>query len=278
MDQTSNNPPVVGAALPIESVEHLRDWLFGKDRDLELQDFVQPNVLDGDWQAIVGRYESLLDGYRGRIGIHGPFFGFDMSTVDPQVQAIAQQRFLQGLGICEALGATHMVVHSPFTHWHHDNFDNGAWLKDHLFEACHTNLAPVVRRAEDIGCELVIENIQDVDPRERVRLAESFDSPMVRVSVDTGHAQWAHKATGAPPVDYFVKAAGNNLAHVHLQDADGCADRHWLPGVGTILWPAFFEALRDYADNPRLVIEVFGKYHADIPACVARLEAEGLAQ
>ncbi len=278
MNQTNDNLPVIGAALPIESVEHLRDWLFDKDRDLELQDFVRPQVLESDWQEIVARYEKLLDGYQGRVGIHGLFFGLDMSVADPEVQAIVQKRYLQGLGVCEALGATQMVVHSPFTLWHHGNFDNGGWLKDHLFECCHTVLAPVVKRAENIGCELVIENIQDVDPYERVRLAESFDSNLVRVSIDTGHAQWAHKATGAPPVDYFLKAAGKHLAHVHLQDADGFADRHWLPGSGTILWPAFFEALRDHADKPRLVVEVLGKYHADIPACVARFEAEGLAQ
>ncbi|MBR7518030.1 TIM barrel protein, partial [Mycobacterium tuberculosis] len=92
----------------------------------------------------------------------------------------------------------------------------------------HATLAPVVARAAETGVELVIENIEDKDPTDRVTLARTFDSPAVRVSLDTGHAHYAHGSTGAPPVDQYVTAAGNMLTHVHIQDADGYADRHWL--------------------------------------------------
>ena len=113
-----------------------------------------------------------------------------------------------------------------------------------------------MKRAEAIGVTLVIENIEDIDPRWRVRLAESFDSKQVRVSIDTGHAHYAHGSTGAPPVDYFVVAAGNMLEHVHLQDADGYADRHWVMGEGTIRWASVFRALGALTSNPRLIIEL----------------------
>lgn len=271
-------PPIVGACLTIDTAKQLKSWLFDRDRDLEIQDFVFPEVLDSDWQPIVDQYATLLEGFKGRIGIHGPFFGLDVAVVDPDIQAVVHKRLLQGLSICEALGATHMVVHSPFTAWHHQNFGHAPQLKDRLVEACHENLAPVVARAENLGCTLVIENIEDIDPMERVRLAASFSSDRVKVSLDTGHANFTHGTHGAPPVDYFVKAAGDQLAHVHLQDSDGFADRHWLPGDGNIHWPAFFEALRDHCDDPRLVIEVQGQYQTDIPSSVARLEARGLAQ
>lgn len=275
---SSSNPPVIGAALTVKTTEHLKDWLFDKDRDLEIQDFVFPDVLDSDWQDIVGRYGQLLDGFKGRIGLHGPFFGLNLAAIDPDIQAVVHKRLLQGLGVCEALGATQMVVHSPFTQWLHQNMDNFEQAKSRLYEACHANLDPVVARARDQGCRLVLENIEDVDPSERLQLVESFDTEVMKISVDTGHANCAHGSAGAPPVDYFVKSAGHLLDHVHIQDTDGYADRHWLPGAGTIPWPAVFEALRDYCDNPHLVIEVLPKHQTDIPACVARLEEQGLAQ
>ena len=62
--------------------------------------------------------------------------------------------------------------------------------------------------------------------------------------------------TGAPPVDYFVRALGNLLAHVHLQDADGFADRHWGIGQGSVMWPAVFRALDDLEEMPRLMLEL----------------------
>jgi hypothetical protein len=66
---------------------------------------------------------------------------------------------------------------------------------------------------------------------DRLDLARSFDSAAVKLSIDTGHAHNAHCDQGAVPVDYFVVAAGEWLAHVHLQDTDGFADRHWAPGA-----------------------------------------------
>ena len=122
---------------------------------------------------------------------------------------------------------------------------------------------------------MVIENIEDKNPRDRVELARSFNSPSVQVSIDTGHAHYAHGTTGAPPVDYYVEAAGDMLAHVHLQDADGYADRHWLPGEGTIRWPSVFAALARQDTMPRLMIEV--KDIAGIQRGAEWLAAQGLA-
>jgi sugar phosphate isomerase/epimerase len=123
---------------------------------------------------------------------------------------------------------------------------------------------------------MVLENIEDIDPRLRVALADTFNSPAVAVSIDTGHAHYAHGSTGAPPVDYYVKAAGNRLQHVHLQDADGYADRHWSLGEGNILWPSVFAAITKLESNPRLIIEIKDK--SKIPASAAFLASLGLGQ
>ncbi len=278
MTESAPDLPVLGAALNMTKLHALLAWLRDSDRDVEIQDFGHPKILDGEWRGVANHYRSSFDGHGGRIGIHGPFFGFDIGTTDPEIQAVVQRRFLQGLEAAEAVGATQMVVHSPFTHWHHRNFGHQDWLKEQIFEASHATLGPAVRRAEEIGCELVIENIEDVDPLERVRLVESFDSDAVRVSLDTGHAEVTRSMGGAPPVDYHVKAAGRLLHHVHVQDTDGHADRHWLPGDGAIDWPAFFEALASHTDNPRLIVEVAATRMLDIPECAKRLEARGLAR
>jgi sugar phosphate isomerase/epimerase len=81
----------------------------------------------------------------------------------------------------------------------------------------------------------------------------------VRVSLDTGHANYAHLSTGGPPIDYYVHAAGDLLHHVHLQDTDGYADRHWNPGEGNVPWREVFRALGRLSSNPRLILEVIDK-------------------
>ncbi len=272
---SSTNLPVVGAALVIGELERLHNWVMEKDRDLELQEFCMAEVLNADWTPLVDRYKRLLDGHAGRVGIHGPFWGFDIATRDPDVRVVVRKRLMQGLDVCEALGGTHMVVHSPFTTWDYNNFDSNPGERDEVIGRCVKTMDEAIKRAENIGCELVIENIEDINPRDRLDLARAFNSSAVRLSVDTGHAHYSHVSNGAPPVDYFIITAGKALSHVHLQDADGHADRHWAPGEGTILWRSVFDAVARHCDNPRLILELKDK--GKLVQAQQYLESLGLA-
>ncbi|MEO1312693.1 MAG: sugar phosphate isomerase/epimerase family protein [Pseudomonadota bacterium] len=268
-------PLTIGACLLIPEIETHRDWLLSADRDVELQDFMTQEVLCGDWQALVASAKTALDGHTGRLGIHGPFRGLDIHNPDPEMGPLITKRFLCALEVCAALGATQMVLHSPFDLWYHQNRLSLPRVRERLQERVHTILGPVAKCAEDIGVTLVLENIEDVDPQERALLIDALGSPAVALSIDTGHAHLARYMSGAPPVDQFVRAAGSGLAHVHLQDVDGYADRHWAIGTGSIAWEAVFRALSEVEATPHLVLELRDK--ADIPRSFAYLKAAGLA-
>ncbi|MTH79046.1 sugar phosphate isomerase/epimerase family protein [Paracoccus aestuariivivens] len=270
--------PLLGAALPVAALETYQDFILSEDRDLELQDFVNADLLNDGWQAVADHARTLLQGYKGRLGIHGPFWGLNIANPDADLRAVITGKYLMGLQVCEHLGATQMVIHSPYTTWDFNNLDNFADREayDRVLENCHKTLEPVVRRAEQIGVTMVVENIEDKDPDIRRILADSFGSAAMAVSVDTGHAHYAHGSTGAPPVDYFIRRAGDRLHHVHLQDADGHADRHWSIGEGNIGWHGVFRALGELTVTPRLILELRDK--AGILPSVARLNQMGLAR
>lgn len=269
--------PLLGLALIHDDFAPLKDWICTPGRAIEIQDFVGPDVIAGDPSDIVAAWRAVLKGHTGPRGIHGPFFGIELTNPDEEMRAIIQRRFLKGIEIAEALGATQMVIHSPFTYWHVLNRRNYAAIRPYMFEAAAECLAPVLARAADVGCTVVIENVDDTDPADRVDLAQMIGHPNFRVSLDTGHADLAHGRYNAPPVVDFIDAAAGWLAHVHLQDADGYADRHWHPGEGRVPWRAVFGALAELPELPRLILEVRGRRHL-LPQTVARLEAEGLAR
>lgn len=270
--------PLLGAALPISALETMQDFILSENRDLELQDFFDAELLNGDWKPVADRAKALLAGYSGRLGIHGPFWGLSIASPDPDMRALNARKYMQGLDVCETLGATQMVIHSPYSTWDFNNLDNfpDRSAYDQVLENCHLTMDPVVRRAEQIGVTMVVENIQDKDPDIRRILADSFDSPAMAVSIDTGHAHYAYGSTGAPPVDFYVRRAGNRLEHIHLQDADGYADRHWAIGEGTICWPAVFRALGELTSKPRLILELRDK--AGILPSVEYLKRLGLGR
>jgi sugar phosphate isomerase/epimerase len=268
--------PILGAALPLAGVRQHKAWIFEKQRDLESQDFHLAEVLNSDWMAIADELKKELDGYTGRLGIHGPFWGFNIASKDPDVRALVGRRMMQGLDVCAHLGASQMVIHSPYTTWDYNNLDYNTGGREEVIDRTHQTIRAAVKRAEEMGVVLVIENIEDKDPHIRVALAQSFNSNAVRISIDTGHANYAYGSTGGPPVDYYVHAAGEMLHHVHLQDTDGHADRHWNPGEGNIVWPEVFRALSLIKSNPRLILEVRNK--ETLRAGADYLIALGLAQ
>lgn len=268
--------PVVGAAMPVQAIETHRDWLLEKQRDIELQSFHNASVLDGDWQPLVDKAIQLLDGHTGRRGIHGPFIGLNLASADPEIQKVVARRMDQALTICTALRADQMVIHSPYTQWDHKNFRNFIDSRQRIIDAVQATIGQATKRAEELGVTLVLENINDVDPSERLRLIEALGSPALALSLDTGHAHISHTVQQAEPVDYFVQAAGNRLSHVHLQDTDGYADRHWPLGEGSIKWKAVFAEISKLESNPRLIIELMD--HNGIPASMRYLMDAGLAQ
>ncbi|ASM74658.1 MULTISPECIES: sugar phosphate isomerase/epimerase family protein [Roseobacteraceae] len=270
--------PLLGVAIPTTTLETLQDFILSENRDLEIQDFCDADLLNGDWKTVADHARTLLTGYTGRLGIHGPFWGLNIASPDTEMRALNRRKHLQGIEVCEHLGATQMVIHSPYTTWSYNNLDNAPERKeyDRLLENCHDTMDEVVKRAEDCGVTMVIENIEDIDPDIRCALADSFSSPAMAVSIDTGHAHYAHGTNGAAPVDYYVRRAANRLQHIHLQDADGYADRHWAIGEGTIRWESVFRALGEFDSNPRLILELRDK--AGILPSVAYLQSLGLAR
>jgi len=268
--------PLLGTAVTLDTYPPIRDWVCGPGRAIEIQDFCEIGVLERDHAALIGAWQGVLDGHGGKRAIHGPFYGLDIATSDTEVRAIVQKRMFQGLDVAGALGADLMVIHSPFNHWHQLNRANYTEVYPGLMDCTATCLAPVLARAADMGCTLVLENCDDTDPFARVDLVRQIAHPNLLVSIDTGHADICHGRYDAPHVVDYIAAAAGYLAHVHLQDVDGYADRHWHPGEGRIAWAPVFAALAALPDTPRLTLEVRRDLHR-LPQTIARLEALGLA-
>ena len=268
-------PLKIGACLSAHDIADHRDWLFGSHRDIELQDFGSHRALTVELDDRVATARAALDGHQGRVGIHGPYEGLDLDNKDPELRPLITARLLTALEAADRVGARQMVLHSPYTRWYQWNRLNKPHYDAHKLDRIHEVMRPVVDAAAGKGITLVIENIFDVDPASRRMMVDSFGSSAIALSIDTGHAHLARQMSGAPPVDYFVRDAGDQLLHVHLQDLDGHADRHWAPGEGDIHWPEVFRALAECQSAPHLVLELRRK--ADIPAGYAFLKGLGVA-
>jgi sugar phosphate isomerase/epimerase len=267
--------PILGAAMEMASLPKYIDWLVEKQRPLEIQDPCLPGVLDGEYKPSAAETRALLNrhGYNGRMGIHAAYSGLDLTSYDPLIKEIIAKRYRQSLEFGAELGATHMVLHSPFS-WFGNAFTNHSprSKRQYIIDAAHAILTPLMPMAEQMGCTFVFEVCYDLNVVPLLDLVRSFNSPLVRLSIDTGHAFVNQQRGGATP-DQWVYEGADILEHVHVQDVDGQADRHWQIGTGNINWYAFFKALRETQANPRLILEI-----DEIYASAEWLIAEELAQ
>ena len=246
----------IGAAVTYENIDTVFKWICEQQRPIEIQDFTLPNILEGDLTDLISRYQEKLEGHKGPRGLHGPFFGLDLGNLEVTFQKLISERLLLALDVCEALKGQHMVIHSPFNDWIKLNQWQYPLVLPRIIMAMGDILEAPLRRAADIGCTLVLENCDDSDPDMRMKAIQEIDHPNLQLSIDTGHAHLSHCNNKAPSVVDFVYAAEDQLAHVHLQDVDGYADRHWLPGEGSIAWQPLIDALQKSESTPKLIIEV----------------------
>lgn len=246
----------MGVSLPSAQLPHFRDWIVADQRDLEIDDPFYADMLDGDLSACVNDIKMNLAAYTGRLGIHGPTEMLPILCDDAMVTQVVQHRLRQSLTFADAIGASQMVLHSPFGCFGHPQtvhtYNTGLQKE---IATIHRLLDPIVAQAESQSCQIVLEVCSDVHTRPLIELVRSFESPWVRLSVDVGHA-YVMQQFGGPSPDQWIFDANDMLAHVHLQDTDGLYDYHWAPGDGTLCWFAVFRALGSLTTPPRLILEV----------------------
>ena len=117
-------PLRIGAALTVDELPNYLDWLIDGQRDLELQDFLRPECLLGDWRDLVQQAKAQLEEFDGRLGIHGPFYDLPLDIKDPELAPILSRRMVTAVEAAAALGARQMVMHSPYKTWDWYNFGN----------------------------------------------------------------------------------------------------------------------------------------------------------
>jgi len=78
-------------------------------------------------------------------------------------------------------------------------------------------------------------------PQDMLNFVKSFNSPNMRMCLDTGHAA----CLGISPAKAVRQIGKEYLRVMHVHDTEPLRDRHWLPGDGVIDWVDFANALKE---------------------------------
>lgn len=233
-------------------------------------DAVSPARLDAYSRAI--RHVREQSG--ARLSVHLPTTDCNPLARNRRVARAAVDSQRAGLEWAAEIGARTAVLHlgsvsglqpSPAGTTAQDHF-GAAW------ERARAVLAELAACARSQGITLTVENL--IGASEVATLAEHLlalvDGPdlgEVGITVDLSHAVLSGEDPGA-----LIAAVAPRLRHVHANDTDGVADRHWPLGQGVVPLAAAVDALTraDFAGT--LVLEI------DSPADVLLANRELVAR
>ncbi|PLY02739.1 MAG: AP endonuclease, partial [Desulfuromonas sp.] len=145
------------------------------------------------------------------VTIHAPFNDLNPGASDPRILEVTRTRLRQTLSIADRTGAKLIVCHPGYEHWRYaGNID--LWL-----EACLDFWPELLQRADQIGCDIVLENVFDTHYQALHRLLTSINHPRLGHCFDIGHWFLFSKVT----IPEWLDAMGPFLKHLHLHDNTG---------------------------------------------------------
>lgn len=219
---------------------------------VELQSYGLEGVASPEsWAAKLARHREIAGRFRGRRVVHGPFLGLIYFYRDHLLRDAVQERLDRTFEVVRELRPQTLVVH---TNWRLDHAALG--LSDVWLEECVRVWSSEVRRYEELGVAVAMENLLEPDPELMNELCDRVASDHFRLCLDVGHTNvWSDLA----PAEW-VAQMGRRLAHVHLHDNRGLRDEHLSVGQGEIDFDALFAAFDEHLERVTVSLEL------DVPA------------
>lgn len=229
--------------LPIRSLKKRLRWLLRNRFQPEIA--CLGNELDKVDHQFLRSVSERLSEAGLQVTIHGPFFDLNPGSHDPAIEAITRRRFNQTLDIAESLQAKLIVFHPGFDRWRYDRQPD-LWNEQSLLF-----WPPLLERAKQINCRLLLENIFEETPDTLVTLLDQLDSPWLGHCFDVGH--W--NLFSPTSLEEWFSRLGRHTRHIHLHDNRGKADEHLPIGHGTIDFPELFERIAALDNLPTMTLE-----------------------
>ena len=166
---------------------------------VEIQDFVEPSLLDKGWEDVVSQYKMMFEKFNGACSVHGPFLDLKPISPDKTIREASYNRYLVALNIAKELKAQYIVFHS---------------FRD------------ILREIGNFKGTIVIENIFEGDPSWLRELIDIIDLSNVKICLDIGHAKLM---SGEDQLKNWFKILKDDIKYIHFHWNNGIYDEHKPP-------------------------------------------------
>lgn len=210
---------------------------------IELQDFTQPELLDGDYMSRVDSYQEKLKEFKNTISIHGPFLDLKPASPDMEIRRVTKDKYKKAIISANKLNAEYIVFHSQINPWINEPFMrnlNNEMQRDFWIE--------LLNEIEYNGT-IVIENVFEDNPLYIKELIEKINMDNIKICLDIGHS----KLHSNSKLEDWISELKDHIAYVHLHWNNGEYDYHDYPSDENLKY--IFDLFKKYNINPRYAME-----------------------
>ncbi len=214
---------------------------------LEMQAFAYPDVLDGDWEALLDHYQRAITALPGERAMHGPFIDMASGSPDPLIRAVVRKRATHALEIAARLAVKTIIFHANFI----ANIRSDAYRQEWI--AIEVEFwTPLAERAASLGITLALENMWEFDPHIIGDVLHHANQPNLRACLDVGHATLFSDV----PLESWLETLSPYLVHLHLNNNLGVIDEHRGFDDGVLDYKQVLPLLRSLPSQPAFSLEI----------------------
>jgi len=225
--------------------------------DFAIENRINPEIyfssedLDACQEKDVQHLSEILEENQLETTLHGPFMDLSPGGVDQRIKEVTFDRLMKTMELAHFFKPKMIVFHPGYERW---KFDGNVklWLESSL-----QTWRPLVKKAEERGLTLAVENVFEEGPDSIKSLLDEIHSPHLRFCFDTGH----HHVFSKTPLPAWIEALGGFLGEVHLHDNHKEMDEHLPVGEGEFDFDQLFTLLSQLDLTPLYTIEPHEEAH-----------------
>ena len=213
----------------------------------EYNDFYVPSVYANE-EEVERRIHGYRNLHRNRSDdtVHGVFLDNVPCSDDTVIAQYSKMRMRQSMEIAQKLEVKGVVFHSALV----PKVTNDAYIENWLQRQSEF-FQKLLEQFPSLY--IYLENTQEENPMYLLRLKKRLQNyERFRFCLDYAHANISGTKTS-----YWIQEMKENIGHMHINDNDGVADLHQVPGEGSIDWKKFEKETQDIS-NVSILIEIKG--------------------
>lgn len=208
---------------------------------IEIAEFCTAWNMDERFDLVDETLKMMLNGISNTT-LHGPFNELFPCAIDKKARELAAFRYRQAIDLAKRYGSAKVVIHGGYNGWIY----YPVWYTEQSILFWKGFLK------EDLGVEIVLENVLEREPAWILDIIKGVDDPRLRMCLDIGHVN----AYSNISVMDWLEACAPYISHFHIHNNDGTRDQHNALNDGRIPMKEFLARAEELCPDATYTLEL----------------------